>query len=491
MRRSLLVLLCAPLALPAQRVVVRNEGSRVAAPALERALAAPHVVRTGSGRLDIPRDTALASTLVVLGRPTYLEGRVDGDVIVVGADLFLRPGARIAGRAVAIGGTVSSTTLGTVAGGIASVRDEQVSIEPDGAAFVVRLRDTRDDERTPIVQRAGIYGVRMPTYDRVDGLSLPVGLVVTLGDSVAVIEPTATYRSRLGVVDPTAAVHLFAGRPVKFIGRVGRETRTNDEWIYSDLVNSLVTFFSGADTRNYFRSDIVEGRAVAQWGTPSDTLEAYAGGRHERLRAITAAGNVWSVAGRKSPFKIPRPNPLVEEGDLGSAIVGAELRMAHGPVVSNLSADVEQSVTTPTRTSRFLQLTLDGRVQFPTFRTQRLHVRAHAVATRGDSVPLARYAYLGGSGTLRTLDLLEQGGTSLFYLENRYTIPIEAVKLPLLGSPVLTLRDAFGSAGVGSLPRFQHEMGVGIGLTSIRLEVVTAVAGRRETEVGVGISFRR
>lgn len=421
MQRALVALLCTPLTLSAQRIVVRGEGS----------------------------------------------------------------------RAVAIGGTVSSTTLGTVGGSIESVRDEEVSIEQDGAAFVVHLRDTHDEERTPVVRLAGIYGIGMPSYDRVDGLSLPVSLVVTLGDSVALIEPMVTYRSRLGAVDPSAAVRLFAGRPIGFVGRMGRETRTNDAWIYSDLVNSLTTFLSGGDTRNYFRSDIAEGRAVARREMPSDTIEAYVGGRHERLRAITAAANVWSVAGRQSPFKIPRPNPLVEEGDLDSAILGAELRMVHGPVQSQLSADVEQSFTTPVRASRFLQLTLDGRVQFPTFRRQRLHVRAHAVATRGDSVPLARYAYLGGSGTLRTFELLEQGGTALFYLEHRYTIPIGAVQLPFLGNPVVTLRDAFGSAGVGSLPRFQHEMGVGIGLTAIRLEIVTAVAGRRGTEAGVGISLGR
>ncbi|HEY2025621.1 MAG TPA: hypothetical protein VGG78_01345 [Gemmatimonadaceae bacterium] len=490
-RRSLVLLLCAPLALHAQDVVVRGDDSRAGAAALQRALATPHVVRAGSGRLDLPRDSTVATSLVVLGRPTYLAGRVDGDVVVVGADLFLRPGANVAGRAIAIGGTVSTSALGTVANGVQSVRDEEVSIERDGSSYVVTLRDTQDAAHTPLVQPAGIYGLRLPTYDRVDGLSLPVGAVVTVADSVVVIEPTATYRSRLGTVDPSATIGVLVGRPVGFVARVARETRTNDAWIYSNLVNSLFAFFTGADTRNYFRSDIAEGRLVGQWSAPSDTVEAYAGGRHERVHAITAAGDVWSVTGRKSPFKIQRPNPLVEEGDLGSAIVGADMRLAHGPVTASFAADAEQGFSTPVGTSHFLQLTLDGRVQFPTFGTQALHVHAHGVATHGDSVPLARFAYLGGSGTLRTLDLLEQGGTALFYLENRYVIPIDAVHLPLIGNPVLTLRDAFGSAGIGSLPAFQHEIGAGIGVSAVRLEFATAVAGRRGTELGLGISFRR
>jgi hypothetical protein len=65
------------------------------------------------------------------------------------------------------------------------------------------------------------------------------------------------------------------------------------------------------------------------------------------------------------------------------------------------------------------------------------------------------------------------------------------VQLPVIGNPVVTLRDAFGSAGVGSLPGFQHEIGIGIGVSAVRLEVATAVAGRHGTEVGLGISFRR
>src|SRR5205814_3564336 len=114
---------------------------------------------------------------------------------------------------------------------------------------------------------------------------------------------------------------------------------------------------------------------------------------------------------------------------------------------SVLSVSVEPSFRVPTPIPFFVQLTIDGAVDFPTFSTQRLHVRAHGVATHGDAVPMARFAYLGGTGTLRTLELLEQGGTALLYVENRYTIPLEMLSIPLGPAglvPVLTLRDAFG-----------------------------------------------
>jgi hypothetical protein len=172
-------------------------------------------------------------------------------------------------------------------------------------------------------------------------------------------------------------------------------------------------------------------------------------------------------------------------------MLGADFEGRSDIVKSRLRVMLEPSFKVPTSTSRFIQVTLDGRVDFPTFRTQRLHVHAHGVATHGDTVPMARYAYLGGTGTLRSLDLLEEGGSALLYVENRYTIPIDAIVLPLGISPVLTLRDAFGAAGVGSLPALQHEVGVGIGLSALRLDVTRGVAGRKRTEVGLGISLSR
>jgi hypothetical protein len=174
-------------------------------------------------------------------------------------------------------------------------------------------------------------------------------------------------------------------------------------------------------------------------------------------------------------------------------LVGAEYEsQGDGVVNSRASVTMEPAFTVPVSTAKFIQLTLHGAIDFPTFGTQRLHVKVHGVATtHGDSVPMARYAYLGGTGSLRALDLLEQGGSALLYVENRYTIPITALVLPLGISPVITLRDAFGAAGIGSLPSLQHEVGVGIGLSAARFDVTRGVAGRKRTVMGVGISLSR
>ncbi len=483
-------LLLLPLAVHGQEVVVREAGAGQGAAIVREVLARPHVVRAGTGALELPRDSTVTASLLVLGRPTFLASRVDGDVVVVGADLFLRPGVDVRGKAVAIGGTVAETSLGQVQGGVQSLRDETYAMEQSGGRYFLDYRSQRVEDREPLVRPAGVYGLKMPKYDRVDGLSLPVGALFQFGKHALEIEPYVTYRSRLGVVDGAIEVRTRDLAPLQVVGRAARDTRTNDAWIYRDLINSATTLFAGSDTRNYFRADLGEGRVIARVERGSTTLSPSLGGRFERVRPITAAGNVWSLFGRRDSLKMARPNPAVERGEIGSALAGVELRTI-GSVAALVSLDLEQGVSAPAGTSTFTQVTLDGALELPTFLTQSLKMRAHAVATTGTAVPAARYAYLGGSGTLATLDLLEQGGDALLYFESRYLIPLPMIVLPYVGAPTVTLRDAFGGAGVGSLPALQHEVGVGIGLSVLRVEYTRAVAGKSGSRFGVGISLPR
>ena len=487
--RSALLALFAPVMLGAQQVVVRDAGPAPASEIIEHVLASPHVVRAGSARLVLPRDSALSTSLLVLGRPTYLAGRVDGDVVVIGADLFLRPGVDVRGRAVAVGGTVANTTLGTVAGGTLSLRDETYDITREGATFALRHRDLRAADIAPVFSLAGISGLLLPTYERVDGLSLPVGATVASPGSLVSLTPTATYRSRLGTVDPggTFLVTPSSGVRVEFTG--GRTTRTNDAWIYSDPINSLTSFFVGIDTRNYFRSVGGDARIIATVDRSSFLLQPYVGARVERVSPISATGDVWSMFERGDTLRLARLNPPVERGDIRSALAGADWELFANDITGHGYLRAEQSFDTPDGTSNFLQFTLHSSIQFPTFGSQSLKVKVHGVAGFGDATPMSRFAYLGGSGTLATLDLLEQGGNTLLYVENRYLIPIEAIQLPVIGAPVLTLRDAFGASGTGRLPELQHEVGVGIGMSALHLDVNTAVAGRKRTKVSLGISL--
>lgn len=499
MRVALLALaLLAPVPLVGQAVTVRAEpGSRGAA-VIESLVAnrsvpyvtfgggSPGVLPGGDVRLVLPRDSVVRASLLIFGRPTYVASTVLGDVVIVGADLFLRPGADIRGRAVAIGGTVAQSALGHVGGEVLSLPDETFDRSWDGHSYVLTQRSLRADdvEKIPVFQLGGYWGLGLPQYDRVDGLSLPASGLVTLAGGGLLLEPSVTYRSRLGKVDPALAVQVGDSAGTQFVGRAARDTRTNDDWIYRDIVNSLLALGVGTDTRNYFRSDLGEGRLYAN----ARGIRPFVGARYEHVTPISGTGDVFSFLGRHSLEHMARPNPLVDDDHIGSLLAGAEMKSADGVVESFLRANVEQSVHTR-RGESFTQLTLHGALAFPTFRDQSLHFRAHAVATRGDSVPVARYAYLGGSGTLALLDPLEVGGTDLLFVESRYVIPVDMVKLPYVGVPVVTLLHLMGGAGVGSLGEFQQEVGVGLGLSLLHFDYTVGAGGRSGHQFGVGISL--
>ena len=490
MRRALLAALLAPSILRAQEVVLREPGPERVASIVRNAAAQRHALHAGSGALVLPRDSVVSTNLLVLGRSTYVSSRVQGDVVVVGGDLFLRTGSEIAGRAVAIGGGVYRSFLGTVGGPVESYRDDNYAIARTDARYELVYQGRKRD-RPPLLQLAGVQGLLLPSYDRVDGLSLPVGALLTLGDRAVEIEPTATYRSRLGVVDPGVRVRIAPERALRVEAEAGRMTRTNDAWMRKDLINSFLALAFGNDGRNYFRADGGTARAIAHVERPGITLEPFVGARYEKVRPITAIGNVYSFTGRKSIDDMARPNPAVEPGEIGSALVGASLEYSVGTVRARFAAEGERSFRTPDSTSSFTQLTLDGTIEFPTFRSQRLRIDAHGVATMGDSTPRARYAYLGRGGTLPLLELLEQGGDRLLFVESRYEIPVSALVLPTVGSPTLHLRHLMGSAGVGALPDLEQELGVGVGISVLRFEATFDAAGERDPRYGVVVTIGR
>lgn len=490
MRHRLLAALLAPSLLGAQEVVLREPGPERIATIVRGVARQPHVLRAGSGALVLPRDSVVSTNLLVLGRPAYVASRVNGDVVVVGGDLFLRAGADISGRAVAIGGAVYRSYLGSVGGSIESYRDDAYAIQSSAGRYELVYEGRRRD-RPPVLQLAGMQGLLLPTYDRVDGVSLPIGALVTLGDRAVELEPRATYRSRLGVVDPGAVLRIAPDAPVRLEAEGGRSTRTNDAWIYSDLVNSFVALAFGNDSRNYFRADGATARAIAHVERPSVTLEPFVGGRYEKVSPISAAGNVFSFSGRTSLEHMARPNPLVERGEIGSVLAGATLEYDAAPVRASLRAEGERSVRTPDRTSAFTQVTLHGRIEFPTFGAQRLRVDAHAVTTAGDSTPRARWAYLGRGATLPLLELLELGGDELLFVESRYQIPVAAIVLPRVGPPTLHLRHLMGAAGVGTLPKLEQELGVGVGISVVRFEATFDAAGKRDARYGVVVAIGR
>jgi len=96
----------------------------------------------------------------------------------------------------------------------------------------------------PISLPLGV-GLRIPLYDRVDGLALPFGPIITLAKGRVELDPTVTYRSNLGKFDPFAKATIRLRPADALVISGGRATFSNDEWIVVRNRQRCAQLFSG------------------------------------------------------------------------------------------------------------------------------------------------------------------------------------------------------------------------------------------------------
>jgi hypothetical protein len=344
-------------------------------------------------------------------------------------------------------------------------------------AYPLRAQDTTaapvdtsyvEYSEPPITLPMGI-GLRIPSYDRVNGVTIPWGPQLTLGDDKVELNALVSYRSNLGNWDPSVEGFLRPGDANEVKVYVGRGTFTNDAWIRSDLLNSLAVLFVGSDARNYYRADRASLRLTHTLSTSAITLTPFIAGNTERdwsTGSLTPDRTPWSFFGRKGNLRMRRPNPPVVKRHVNSILGGSGIEMSRGGLEGKLDVSVEHAFTQST----FTQTTLDSRVKFPTFGTQTFEFKGHAVLAGGDILPPQRFAYLGGSGTLATVNLLALGGDNLLYVMGDYVIPIDRIVLPLVGSPFVALTYSAGNAGLGTIPALIQNVGVGAGFSLFRVD---------------------
>ena len=377
--------------------------------------------------------------------------------------------------------------LAALASQPALAQEDTTATEPDTAYVIYSDR--------PLTLPLGI-GFRIPSYDRVNGLTVPWGPNLSLGDGRVDIDALVRYRSHLGNWDPSIEGSFRPGYNNEIELFVGRGTFTNDAWIRSDLMNSGAAIFVGTDARNYYRADRASLRFIRTLTTGSYTFTPFLGGNFEKdwsTGSLRPTRRPWSVLGRSDTLKMLRANPAVTKGNIGSILGGTGMDYFRGEVDAKVSATLEHALRSPVERcvfspggdtpcvigqGSFTQGTIHAEVFFPTFGTQSFSFRGHTVLS-GDTVPPQRYAYLGGSATLPTVDLLALGGDRLFYAEGEYLIPIERIMLRMLGSPFVALRYAVGSAGVRDLPPFIQNLGIGAGISFLRVDYHIDPAGTR------------
>jgi hypothetical protein len=393
------------------------------------------------------------------------------------------------------------------AGSAAAVSAQSPASPPVDTGYV-------DYQDSPLTLPMGL-GFRMPGYDRIDGFSLPWGPRLELGEWLRA-DALVTYRSHLGDFDPTLDVK-FMNRAHELSIFGSRGTFTNDEWIRGNVVNTIAAFGVGSDARNYFRGDRAEVRFKPSLKLGAFTATPMVGGRFENdwsTGSLTPTSTPWSIFGKSDSLKMKRPNPPITRGHIGSALAGVEFAIDESSIAGKLGAVVEFApkapvgticirpyVSSPLECTRrsaksFTQTTLDAKVTFPTFGAQTFTARAHALIPSGGLLPQQRYGYLGGGGTLSTVNLLALGGDRLFFAQGDYYVPINRITLPLLGSPYVDLRYAAGNAAVGVWPSLIQNIGIGVGISYLRADYTIDPASSRSrfsrrSDFSIGLSLTK
>ncbi|MGQ0562551.1 MAG: hypothetical protein ACT443_11835 [Gemmatimonadota bacterium] len=432
-----LLLLIFALPLAAQTVRARGYGE-AELDAIVRAALNPRTLVIVRDTLIGAGDTISRDVLVLKSR-FILEGTVRGAVTGVEANIYVRPRARITGQLTNIAGGYYPSELARVR--VAEDRPlAPYRVRRDGGNYIIEGTIER-----PALRRLG--GIQKPEYNRVDGLRVELGPEILL-PPFAGVEPSisgsigyATEREEtLGRVE----LGLRRARSTLTFGWEDDLTRTNDDWIRSQLKNSLSVIWNGKDYRNYYETDrtFLEFRRVLERGRR--TTQYWIRAQNELVHPLAAHNPfiIWD------PDSI-RPNPLVPVSRVTSAFIGAESEWEGQTAVWNLAASLEFAGKVMGADDAFNAYTA-----YALYATQAIADHTLEIETnfRGplpgtETLPQQRWTFVGGSGTLYTFDIGQFRGDRLAFIETEYTIPFaRRFALPMLGPPKLKLMHNIGMA---------------------------------------------
>ncbi|NJD10260.1 MAG: hypothetical protein FIB01_07385 [Gemmatimonadetes bacterium] len=460
MRTILLALLVAALPLPliAQTsVVLRGRGDPTFDARLRELVREP-------GRTWWTRDTLIARSdtvrepLLIVGATVRLEGTLLGDVVAVGADLFIRPSARVQGAVLNVAGGWYASDLATVSGRLDNRPDAPYAVEHGDAVRIIRgTREPRLLSLAPLV----------PGYDRVDAFSPAVRARLLLpagGRLEPSIETWAGFHSARGRLDGGAAALLARGKTSLALG-VERTTLTNDGWIRGPISNAISYLWDGTDVRDYYqaRRSWVELRHRLEQGARMTTV--WVRGQVEDAHSLNA-GDPWTLFEPDST----RPNRPVDDGRISSLLAGATVSWRRPTFETVLAGATEYAVDAFDSDFIFRSYRLDLAWAMPAFRNHTLEIAAHAqgplpfgsehpwpvpggqpascdCTTPPATIPRQRWSHVGGSGTLHTFGDAAFQGSRVLFVESRYGIPLgPSLRLPFLGAPTFELLHAAGMA---------------------------------------------
>ena len=469
----------------AQHVEFRGRGDFDTDRRIEQLLAGAHTAITGD--TVIAEGTTLRGPVLVAGATMRVNGTIDGDLYIVDGNVFLRPTGRVTGAVYNYAGGFYPSEQATISGTVHSDPNAPYEVERgDGVLRIVGV-----EQRTSFAPR-GLKGLLIPTYDRVNGVTLGVGadyIFPRLGRLEPRVGGHVEYRSARGDVTGGAELGVRRNR-TELLGGVERGVYSEDTWIRSDFSNSIGFLWDGDDFRNYYAADRAYASVLRTLQRGPRTIDAFVRAQVEESEPLRTR-SVWTILG-DDPL---RENPAVTPRTITSLFAGADVEWELPRFVAELGGEIELAGSMLGGEEEFARFEVTGEGAMPAFANHSLEVEAHVRAPLGtETLPLQRWSFVGGSGTLYTYDVGEFRGDRVVAVQTSYIIPFPArFERGMLGRPVFELLHLAGMAWSADVDRsIEHNIGVRVRWAVINVRAVTNPANAGDDlEFSVGLSAPR
>lgn len=450
---------------------------------LERLLASDPLVITEDRRIPLG-DTVRGSVLVVDATVIH-EGTITGDLVLVDAGVFVRHQAVVGGDLVNIAGGLYRSERARIGGTIIDLPEADYRVVREAGRIVVEA--TRTPSRW---EPDGFAGLRVPMYDRVNGLTAMLGGALRLPRLRNV---TPRLRGHVGwrtsLSDPVYGVELeLQGAATAASFGYALTSDTYDDWAVADVRNSLNYFWDGDDYRNYFEAE----RAwVALTREVGDVAKRF----HARVRVAGRIEDAVSLPG-SDPWHLwgdaARPNPAVDGGRIAGVVGRGELEW-HG-FSTNFEAGVEYEAGRDWMEGEhvFDRVSVWARFAMAALFNHTLDVSTFGqVPVRGDTLPAQRWSMVGGPLTLPTAATGAHRGDHVLFVRSRYRMPTpDVIALPVLGAPEIQLIHTAGMAWLdGGGDALIQEIGAGLQFFSLYLQYMIRPSDTAMSQLVVGLNW--
>lgn len=436
----------------------------------------------------LARNDTLAGPLLAIDATVRIEGVIRGDLLIVEANTFLRPTARVLGNVTNIAGGLYPSELATITGQVRNLPNAPYEAVRSGSTIRIVGR-----QRRSLLVLDGFRGFRVPSYDRVDGLTLGFGagyFLPLLGGLEPVVRARIAYHSERSTLSGGGDLALIRG-PTTLRAGAERATLTTDQWIREAPLNSASFLFQGKDYRNYYRADRTFASLEHRFGQGATTATASLVAQRERAESLET-GDPWTFL---RPDSV-RPNPPVSDGDITSFTLGTRIDLERPTFTAELGAEVELAVESTAGDDGFGRFEISADWAMLALANHTLAIGAYfqGPLPGTDSLPRQRWSFVGGSGTLYTFTIAEFPGDRVAFIDTDYIIPLpDRLRLPLLGSPSIDLLHTIGMAWSHGIDRdLEQNLGLRLRFPFVWMRAVTNPRTRwNDFEFSAGFTLPR